>query len=1064
MRKIIYYLLFFCALPALGYAQTYQISGKVTDALDNSPLPGATVQKQNKEGVVTDNSGSYSIKANKGDVLTFSFIGMVPQSIKVESDKRIDVKLSEDALKLDEVVVVGYGVMKKSDLSGSVSQIKTDDILKGNPSTSINQALQGRLAGVAVTQNDGAPGAGISIQIRGTNSFSTSSQPLYIVDGVPFDVASMPSSGANNNNNQTSNPLALINPNNIESIEVLKDASATAIYGSRGANGVVLVTTKKGESGKEKIEFSSNFSISAIGKRIKPLGAYDYANYINEQAVNDAYYLGSSYTTLPYAGVWSYNYNSDGKLLPSTGRYTGSPEDFLYPRKIYDSYGNSATISDTDWQDQIYNTGFTQEYNLRVSGGDEKGWHSFSGNYVNQEGIIVNSGYERYGLSANLGRKVHKWIELGTNINYTNSTTDFSKSNAYDYSVIRSALMFPPTYDPAMETNTMDELSWLAANPYMYVRTTKDELVSNTVFNSNYLQLRFVDWLTFRQNLGINYSENRRSSYYGRHTQEGKAPTNGLAGQADNWWRGITAESILTFDKTFGKHSLNVMGGFTYENSNYGSKSITVMNFPSDVTGEFNLGAGLNPQDPISNRGETALVSLLGRANYVYDNRYIATASFRRDGSSKFASGNKFANFASGALAWRASEENFIKDLDLFSNLKLRLSFGQTGNQGINTYETLPLLATANYPAGGALISGYAEERWRGPVNKDLKWETTDQYNVGLDFGFLNNRLSFTVDYYYKKTKDLLQNVKIPISTGFETMRTNFGNVTNKGLELTGNFVIINNKEFNWTVDANISFNKNEIGGLESDQFAQELWYSADQAFIQRNGHPIGTIYGYVEDGFFDNEAEVRSMKEYANAPAAVVKAMVGEIKYRDLDGNGVIDDRDRTVIGNTNPDFVYGITNNFRWKNFDFSFFLQGVQGNDMFNGNLMDVKLSNIGNIPVDAYNSRWTPDNIENAKWPKATGGYSRVWRISDRYIENGSYLRLKNISLGYTIPLKFKAIERLYIYGSASNLFTITNYSWFDPDVNAFGGDASRKGVDIYSYPSSRTYSFGLKVNF
>ncbi|MDR2954524.1 MAG: TonB-dependent receptor [Prevotella sp.] len=1065
MRKFIYYLLFFCAFPVLGFAQTYQISGRVTDALDGSPLPGVTVQTQNKTATMTDVDGNYTIRANKGDVLSFTFIGMMPQSANVDSERRIDIAMSEDETKLDEVIVVGYGVMKKRDLSGAIVQIKGDELLKGNPATSINQALQGKLAGVAVTQNDGAPGAGISIQIRGINSFSTSSQPLYVVDGVPFDVASTPTSDANSNNNQTANPMALINPNNIESIEVLKDASATAIYGSRGANGVVLITTKRGVEGKDQIEVTTNFSVSQIGRRVKMLGAYDYANYINEQAVNDAYYLGNSYSTLPYPGTWSYNYDSAGNLLPHTGRYTGSPEDFLNPRTIYDSYGNSSLISDTDWQDQIYQTGFSQEYNVRVSGASSNGWHSFSGNYVKQEGIIVNSGYERYGLFANLGRKVHSWIELGTTINYTNSTTDFAKSNAYDYSVIRSALMFPPTYDPLMETSSMDELSWLAANPYMYVRTTKDQIVANNVFTSSYVELTFTDYLKFRQNLGINYSNNNRSTYYGRHTQEGKAPNNGVAGQADNWWRGITSESLVTFNKTFGtRHSLNALAGFTFENGNYGGKDITVMDFPSDVTGEYDLSAGLQPQTPKSSRGETSLVSLLGRANYVLDDKYIFTASFRRDGSSKFAAGNKFANFASGAFAWRASEEEFIKNLDIFSNLKLRASYGQTGNQGIGAYETLALLGTANYPYGSGLTSGYAEQVWRGPVNKDLKWETTDQYNAGIDFGFMNSRINIVVDYYYKKTKDLLQMVKIPQSTGFSNMRTNFGYVTNSGLELSGNFLIFDRKDFNWTIDANISFNKNKIGGLEADQFAQELWYSADQAFIQRNGNPIGAMFGYVEEGFYDSEAEVRARKEYANSSDAVVKAMVGEVKYRDLDGNGVIDDKDRTIIGNTNPDFTYGLTNNIRWKGFNFSFFLQGVQGNDMFNGNLMDVKMSNIGNVPVDAYNSRWTAGNTENALWPKATGGYSRVWRISDRYVEDGSYLRLKNVSLGYTVPITFKGIESLYVYGSASNLFTITDYSWFDPDVNAFGGDASRKGVDIYSYPSSRTYSFGLKVNF
>jgi len=1055
------------ALPSnLNVQQQGKISGKVIDK-EGQPLPGVTiVVKGTTNGTITDFSGNYNLNKVPGNAtLVFSFVGMVKKEVEVNGRSVIDIQMEEETIGLEEVVAVGYGTMKKSDLSGAVVQVKSEELMKGNPANSINKAMEGKIAGVTVRQNDGAPGAGISIQIRGANSFSTSSEPLYIVDGVPFNTASTPSGDANSNNNQTANPLALLNPNNIESIEVLKDASATAIYGSRGANGVILITTKKGKAGSEKIEVSTNFSVSQIGKKVKMLDAYNYAGYINEQTLNDAEYLGSSYTNLPYPGEWAYNYDGDGNIIPESGKYNPDPEDFLDPRTIYDSYGNSSSISNTNWQDEIYQTGTSQEYNMNVSGGSDKGWHSFSGNYLSQDGIIYNSDYKRYSLSTNLGRKVHNWIELGMNINFTHSTTDFAKSNAYDYSIIRSALIFPPTYDPRVETSVSDELSWLASNPYMYVRTTKDQLVSNNVFSSSYAELKFTDWLKFRQNLGIGYSSNSRNTYYGRHTQEGKAPTNGLAGQSDNWWRSTTAESILTFDKTFNKvHAFNVVAGFTYEQSNYGNKSMTAKNFPSDETGEYDMSAGLDPQALQSGRGQTKLVSLLGRINYVYQDKYIFTASFRRDGSSKFVKGNKFANFASGAIAWRLSEEPFMKELNIFSNLKLRGSFGQTGNQGINSYQTLPVLATANYPLGGSMVSGFAEESWRGPLNPDLKWETTNQYNAGIDMGFLENKISVTVDYYYKKTKDLLQNVLIPSSTGFSGMWTNFGHVTNEGLELSGKFIILGKRKLKWDTDANISFNKNRIGGLAADQFAQSLWYSADQAFIQRNDYPIGAIYGYVEDGFYDNEAEVRATKEYANSGDAVVKAMVGEIKYRDLDGDGSITEADRTIIGDTNPDYVFGITNNFSWKGISLSFFFQGMIGNDIFNGNLMDIELSNIGNITERAYKTRWTAANVENARWPKATGGYSRVWRLSDRYVEDGSYIRLKNVNIGYTIPANFKGINSIYVYGSATNLFTITDYSWFDPDVNAFGGDASRRGVDIYSYPSSRTYSMGLKVTF
>ncbi len=426
--------------------------------------------------------------------------------------------------------------------------------------------------------------------------------------------------------------------------------------------------------------------------------------------------------------------------------------------------------------------------------------------------------------------------------------------------------------------------------------------------------------------------------------------------------------------------------------------------------------------------------------------------------------GQKFANFLSGALAWRISEEQFVKNLGVFNDLKLRASYGRTGNQGVNAYQTRAYLAVANYPLGGALSSGFAEVDWRGALNKNLKWETTDQYNLGLDMAFLNNRIQFTIDAYYKKTNDLLQNVNIASSNGMRTQWVNSGYVTNKGLELTGKFVAVDRDAFKWNIDANISFNRNAIGGLAADRFAERLWYNADNIFIQRNGMPIGSMFGYIEDGFYDNEAEVRADQTYANASNAVVRSKLGEIKYRDLNGDGQITASDRTIIGNTNPDFVFGLTNNFKYKDFTLGFFWQGSIGNDIFNGNLIDMKMANLGNITQDIYNTRWTEENKENALWPKAVSTYNRTMLTSDRYVENGSYVRLKNVNLGYTFKTPFKGLNSLYLYASATNLLTITDYSWFDPDVNAFGGDASRKGVDIYSYPSSRTFSLGIKADF
>ena len=1067
MKRILYLLFLLCIIPCAVFAQTYQISGVVTDVKDGSPLPGVAVQTQERVATMTDIDGQYSIKANKGDILTFSLIGMKRQEVKVESERNINIAMEDENINLDEVVVIGYGTVKKRDLSGAVGQVKADDLLKGNPMSSINQALQGKMAGVSVIQNDGAPGAGISILVRGANSFKTNSQPLYIVDGVPYHIASMPTNGLQNGNNQTANALANINPHDIESIEVLKDASATAIYGSRGANGVVLITTKRGQQGSEKIEFTANFSMSNRSKKMDVLDPVTYARYVNEGVTNREFYDGVSYYMLPYPGQWSYRYDTNNNILTDTGKYLPGPEDFLNLGMRTDQYGNTTSVMSTDWQDGIFQTAYSQEYNLSVSGASDKGWHSFSGNFMDQTGIIVNSAYKRYSLRTNLGRKLRSWLEVGTNLSYTNSVTDFAKTNSSESSVVRSALVFPPTYDPLVGRQESNELNWLAANPYVYVRNTIDQLRSNNVFSSSYAEVKFTDYLKFRQNLGLSYSSNNRYTFYSRLTQEGYPPTNGRIGQSDNWYQGTTAESIMTFEKTFNKvHALNVVAGFTFEEANWGNKSVSGYNLPTDITGPYNIGAALTIETPSSGRGMSRMVSLLGRANYVYNDRYIATASYRRDGSSRFIEGNKFANFASGALAWRISEEKLIKDLNIFDNLKLRLSYGQTGNQGINSYQTLARLGTNNYPIGSSQVSGFSENVYNGALNPNLKWETTDQYNIGLDISFLKGRINLTADYYYKKTKDLLQNVSIPTNSGFTNMWSNAGWVKNNGLELTGKFYAVTTKDFSWDIDANISFNKNEIGGLAGDQFADPLWYAASNVFIQRNGAPIGAMYGYVEDGFYDNEAEVRANPIYANATNAVVKSMVGEIKYRDLDGDGAITAHgDRTIIGDANPDFVYGITNNLRWKGFSLSFFFQGAVGNDVYNANLMEITMTNIANIPRWAYEKRWTPENRDNAQWPKAiSGGYTREWKISDRYVEDGSYLRLKNLNIGYTFNPKFKAIGDVQVYASATNLFTITGYKWFDPDVNAFGGDMSRRGVDLNSYPSSRTFSLGLKVGF
>ena len=989
--------------PSIYQQSTKQISGIVKDQAGIPVIGANVIVKGTTNGVITGLDGDFLLEVPENATLEISYIGYMTQSIPINGKTTFNIILEEDTQKLDEVVVLGYGAgQRKQDLSASVGVLNNTEDLVARPVTSTESMLQGQLAGVTVQANGGDPTATPSIVIRGQGS-QNGDNVLWVVDGVP---------GA---------PIASMN--DIETIVVLKDAASAAIYGAQsGAGGVILVTTKKAKEGKTSLSYDATFGVRKASNVIEPLNAEEQLEM----------------RKLSYANA--------GLTLPTGWDLTKNPW---------------VGTTRTNWMDEILQDALTQEYNLSVSGGNEKSNYAFSGNYTDQSGIIKNSGYERFAVRANIGSHVKPWLNTGLNINFTRSLTKFAKSNSYDYSIIRSAMLYLPTLYVGDKTED-DSYAWLSANPRTYVNTAKDELKSINVFTSAFAEITILDCLKFRQNLGISYSVNDRASYYNRETGEGKA-SNGRAGKSDNFWQNLTAESLVTFDKTFNKlHHLNVVAGFTYEKSDWGGKTMNASNFPTDITQDFDMSQALNIETPASYRGQAVLVSLLGRANYTLKDRYIFTASFRRDGSSRFAPGNKFANFASGAVAWTISEEEFIKNLNIFSNLKLRFSYGQTGNQAISSYQTIASLAPSNYPLDGTLSSGFAGQTYKGPLNDKLKWETTDQYNVGLDMGFWNNRISLSANYYYKKTNDLLQNVSIPNSTGYTTMWTNFGHVKNKGLELTGKIIALDKKDWTLDFDGNISFNKNEIGGLTADQYANQLWYSAKEVFLQRNGLPIGTLFGYIEDGFYDNIAEVRADPIYAKASDDEARRMIGEIKYLDKNNDGKITSEDRAIIGDTNPDFIYGLNANLRWKNLTLGLFFQGTHGNDIFNGNLTNIGMSSIANITQDAYDSRWTPENAANAKWPRVTTAMTRDMKLSDRYVEDGSYFRLKTINLNYNFGSVIKGISNLSVFGTVTNVFTITGYSWFDPDVNAFGSDASRRGVDIFSYPSSRTYSIGFKL--
>ena len=1048
-----------CTLSLCTFAQT-TVTGLVMDGANNETAIGASIIVPGTTvGTVTDFDGRFTIEVPDGKfILQISMVGYKTQVVNIKGKTSVEVTLMEDTQVMDEVVVVGYGTMKKRDLSGSVSQIKSEDIMSG---AQINAAMgiQGKIAGVDVKQSDGAPGSGVSITVRGANSFTTSSQPLYIVDGIPFgtDPNGVPSSDANDGVSQSQNPLSMISPNDIEKIEVLKDASATAIYGSRGANGVVIITTRKGKEGKPKVEVGLRVGIQQVMKTIPMLDPYTYALYRNEQAYNARTYMGKPDQHDFQRGIWIGN------------EYEPSPEDYLSPRVVTNpETGAVSEIAVADWQNQIFRTGVEQEYFASVSGGTDKGYYSFSGSYTNQQGIVKNSGYEKFGLSINTAWHLTKWLEIGTSQHFSLATSDFQKTNSESQNIIRSALLFPPTYGVHTATEQLDALNWLAANPQYYVSDTKDRLKQMSWFSSSFVEFTIQPWLRLRQNIGLGYNDGHRGTYYNRHTYEGRSPINGKAGKASNIWKSLALETLLMFDHKFNEnHAINAVLGVTFERGEGASESMSASNFPNDLTKDANMDLAVDRAVVRSSETKQSLESYLARVNYTLMGRYLFTASARVDGSSSFAAKNKWAPFFSGAFAWRMIDEAWMQDQEVLSNWKWRVSFGETGNQGIGAYRTLTVLTAANYPYAGALEPGVATIDWRGPANPDLRWETTDQADAGLDISFLNNRINLTVDYYWKKTRNLLQNITIPSSSGYSQMMVNSGHVINQGVEITFGAQLIDMGDWKWHMDVNFSLNRNRIGGLKGDQYATSLWNGADQIFIQRNGCPIGTLYGYEEDGFYNSIDEVRLNKAYAELSDADALRYVGEIRYRDRNGDGYITADDRTIIGNTNPDFTGSLSSTVSWKGLSLSFMFTGSYGNDILNYNLQDIKLENQGNITRAAYDTRWTAERVNSGAtilWPKATDDYYRNWLPSTRWVEDGSFLKMKYLTLAYQWDKPAPWLEKINFTFTANNLFTLTRYSWYDPEVNAAGTNAACPGVDSYSYPSARTYSLGINFTF
>lgn len=992
--------LMFVITVSVASAQNFRITGKIIADKDQRPVSGASIQlKGSTIGATSGDDGTYSISVPSGTgSLLVSYIGYDEQEIPINSRNEINITLSSSNGQLGEVVVIGYGVVRKRDLTGSVAQVKSKDI-SVFATTSPVQALQGRAAGVQVIQNSGSPGGSISVRIRGTNSVQGSNEPLYVVDGFPLNGS-----------------LTILNNADIESIEVLKDASAIAIYGSRGANGVVLVTTKKGKAGTTRVDFESGYTIQKVTNKLELMNPKQYAEFYNEQAQND--------NLAPY-----------------------------FTQAQVDSFGN---ISGTDWQDEVLRNAPQFNHILTVSGGTSKTRFSVSGGIFRQEGIIKKSDYNRYSLRANIDHDLSNKFSLSysTNLTRINSSRKNSGQGNRGGSLISAMISAPPTIGPYANgiyrnlSTAYPFISNVLINPVANINETMDDVKGNRILANVAVTYKPLPGLSVRISGGI---ENDDITTYGYNngftstTGTALSTTTGSASQNVSNSTSLLNENIVNYTRMFGEHSLTATAGFTYQNFKSTNLSGGGSGFISNVQGPYDLGGAGTPGVPGSSFSEWSLLSGLGRLNYAFKEKYLATISFRADGSSRYSEGNKWGYFPAMAVAWRISKENFFENQDFLSDLKLRASWGQTGSTAISPYQTLNVLSTDQTIFGDVLFVAYAPGS-RLPAG--LKWETTEQTDIGLDFAILNNRIRGSVDYYIKNTKDLLNTVSLPSSLGYTNTIQNIGEMQNKGFEFTLDGDIIRSQDFNWNIAANIAFNRNKVVRLYNgeDVLGASINITVVNDYINRlrEGEAIGKFFGYVEEGY----------------------DATGKIKYVDQNKDGVINSTDKTFIGDPNPDFIYGFNTTASYKNFELSLFIQGSQGNDLFNLSFVNQTLDyGFGlNMPVDVYENHWTPTNV-NAKYPKISR--TTATQVSNRFVEDGSYVRLKNIQLAYNIPIRnqLKLVKSLQLYVSGQNLVTITDYSGYDPEINSYGGGNSiRQGIDHYSYPSFKAVTFGVRCSF
>ena len=957
-------------------------------------------------GGITDANGKYSLNnVPSNGTLVFSFVGMKIQEIPVAGKAIANVKMEEETVGIEEVVAVGYGTMKKSDLTGSIASVSSDQ-LNLYPTGSILQALQGRASGLQITSTNGSPGSDVRIRVRGSKSINAGNDPLFVVDG--FAGVELPPA------------------EDIQSVEILKDASATAIYGSRGANGVLLITTKKGKTGALKIEANTSYSMENIINKVDLLNAAQYGQYLNDVYKN----VGSS--TVPYP---------DPSILGEG----------------------------TDWQDVIFRNGALQNYQFSVSGGSDKIEFYSSVKYYGKKGIILNSDYDKYSVGMSINANISERFKLNMQMQFNRDETDAVATQQWSgvgNGVISSALTFQPDLGIYYEDNTTYTISTRGDprdNPYALLNDRIEQSVGNYSRGDISLEYKILKDLNFHSSFGAQLNSRRTGGYIKRTLLEGKGVDgNGRIDASTNVE--LINENYLTYSKTITDlHKLNLMAGYSYQSSRSEFWGAENSGFITDSFLFWNLGSGTIYSAPSSSLTKWKIASFYGRLNYNFNDRYLFTFTGRYDGSSRFGSNNKWAFFPSAAFAWNVRQESFMQQFDHLSHLKLRASYGVTGNTDIGAYNSLAKLGNVPATFNGKLWNAVLPV---SVANADLSWESTSQVDVGVDFGLFNERINLTADCYKMITKDLLYWVPLPVYSGYGSTLLNNGQVRNQGVEVSLSAIIVT-KALKWEAGFNISFNKNEIIDLPEGDV---IWSNSPAhlgngtaTHIRTEGQPIGTFFGYVFDGIYQEE------DDFSTVPDKVP----GNIKYRDTNGrdeggnitgipDGNINSDDRAIVGDPNPNFIFGFNNDFTYKNFDLNIFLNGSVGNDMINFTRMELETMNGAANTTKAYFDAWTPTHT-NTNVPSVG---NNLHEFSSRWVEDGTYVRIKNITLGYSLQaylLKQLKISKLRVYISAQNLLTLTKYSGYDPEVS-WDDSNSIFGCDYGSYPNVKSYTIGMNIVF